>query len=543
MTASSGTDMGADDALFERLADEFTARYRRGERPSIQEFVNRYPHLAEELRVLLPAMVQLEGALEDVEASPQPEPERYPQFQDFVIVREIGRGGMGVVYEAEQVSLGRRIALKVLTQKMLRDARQRLRFEREAKAAARLHHTNIVPVFGFGEHDGTPYYVMQYIEGVGLDAVIEEVVWLERRGTSVTAPRSRTATMMARSLVAGRFSPRSGTETGEPAFASEEASLLDEPIEGSRRDAPGGSVAPPAGEGPGVVSSVTRPTPDPASGSSEARRLSYWQGVARLGVQIGAAIDYAHKNGVLHRDVKPSNLLLDARGTVWVTDFGLAKADDQQNLTLTGDILGTLRYMPPEALEGKSDARGDIYSLGLTLYELLALRPAFDKRDRNQLIKQVTSDEAPRLGTDPSGGAAGPGDDRAQGDREGPGPSLSDCGRAGCGPAAVPRRRADQGASFLAGRAGRAVDATEQGVGRGHRRGGGTAHGSLRDLDAPRLVLPWPGRAERSARQGGAAPARDRVPGSGRSRVSATGWPSVAVTRCAPACTECTRPR
>ena len=180
MSASSGTDMGADDALFERLADEFAARYRRGERPAIQEFVNRYPHLAEELRVLFPAMVQLEGALEDVEASPQPEPERYPQFQDFVIIREIGRGGMGVVYEAEQVSLGRRIALKVLTQKMLRDARQRLRFEREAKAAARLHHTNIVPVFGFGEHDGTPFYVMQYIEGAGLDAVIEEIGRLER---------------------------------------------------------------------------------------------------------------------------------------------------------------------------------------------------------------------------------------------------------------------------------------------------------------------------------------------------------------------------
>ena len=120
--------------------------------------------------------------------------------------------------------------------------------------------------------------------------------------------------------------------------------------------------------------------------------------MARLGVQIGAAIDYAHKNGVLHRDVKPSNLLLDARGTVWVTDFGLAKADDQQNLTLSGDVLGTLRYMPPEALEGKADARGDIYSLGLTLYELVALRPAFGKRDRNNLIKQVTSDEAPRLG-------------------------------------------------------------------------------------------------------------------------------------------------
>ena len=124
-------------------------------------------------------MVQLEGALEAVETPTEPHPTRYPQFLDFVIVREIGRGGMGVVYEAEQVSLGRQVALKVLTQKLLRDARQRLRFEREAKSAARLHHTNIVPVFGFGEHDGTPFFVMQYIEGAGLDAVIEEIARLE----------------------------------------------------------------------------------------------------------------------------------------------------------------------------------------------------------------------------------------------------------------------------------------------------------------------------------------------------------------------------
>ena len=104
-----------------------------------------------------------------------------------------------------------------------------------------------------------------------------------------------------------------------------------------------------------------------------------------------------HKQGILHRDIKPSNLLLDSRGTVWVTDFGLAKADDQQNLTHTGDILGTLRYMPPEAFEGKYDARGDVYSLGLTLYELLAFRPAFDQKDRGSLIRQVTHEEPPRL--------------------------------------------------------------------------------------------------------------------------------------------------
>ena len=121
--------------------------------------------------------------------------------------------------------------------------------------------------------------------------------------------------------------------------------------------------------------------------------------MARLGVQIASALDYAHRSGVLHRDVKPSNLLLDASGTVWVTDFGLAKADDHQDLTATGDLVGTLRYMPPEAFEGKSDARSDVYSLGLTLYELVALRPAFGERDRNKLIRQVCNDEPPRLAT------------------------------------------------------------------------------------------------------------------------------------------------
>src|SRR5262249_40632654 len=89
--------------------------------------------------------------------------------------------------------------------------------------------------------------------------------------------------------------------------------------------------------------------------------------------------------------------LLDTQGTVWVTDFGLAKADDQPNLTHTGDILGTLRYMPPEAFEGKTDARSDVYSLGLTLYELLAFRPAFEEKERNRLIKQVTGAAPARL--------------------------------------------------------------------------------------------------------------------------------------------------
>ena len=401
MVSITGTGGGNDESLIERLVDEFTARFRRGERPDVEEFVGRYPHLADDIREILPAMARLERALDPVEALPDPSPEVHARFRDFRIVREIGHGGMGVVYEAEQVSLGRPVALKVLTQRMLRDATQRLRFEREAKAAARLHHTNIVPVFGFGEHDGIPYYVMQLIEGAALDAVIDEVVRLEGLAAGHPAPDRRPATMAARSLMTGRFplphDPRA-RRRDDPARGAGSAVTGDR-LHTGVVPLPGGNRPAGCGRASGVISSVTQPKPDQGSGSSEARRLTYWQGVARLGVQIASALDYAHRSGVLHRDVKPSNLLLDANGTAWVTDFGLAKADDHQDLTATGDLLGTLRYMPPEAFEGRSDARSDVYSLGLTLYELVALRPAFGERDRNKLIRQVCHDEAARLST------------------------------------------------------------------------------------------------------------------------------------------------
>jgi WD40 repeat protein len=123
---------------------------------------------------------------------------------------------------------------------------------------------------------------------------------------------------------------------------------------------------------------------------------TYWHSAARVGVQVAGALAYAHQQGVLHRDIKPSNLLLDFQGTVWVTDFGLAKAADEADLTRTGDLVGTLRYMAPERFRGTSDARSDVYALGLTLYELLSLRPAFVGTDRERLIHQVTQSEPPR---------------------------------------------------------------------------------------------------------------------------------------------------
>jgi serine/threonine protein kinase len=124
--------------------------------------------------------------------------------------------------------------------------------------------------------------------------------------------------------------------------------------------------------------------------------LQYWHSVARIGVQVADALAYANSQGVLHRDIKPSNLLLDTRGTVWITDFGLAKATDSDDLTHTGDIVGTLRYLAPERLSGESDERSDIYGLGVTLYELLTLRPAFEESDRNKLLRQLAEREPAR---------------------------------------------------------------------------------------------------------------------------------------------------
>src|SRR5690349_12352454 len=164
--------------LLEELAAEFAARHRRGERPQLIEYLNRHPELAGDIRRILTTTV----GPEVVRAAAQVHELGFPQIErleDFQILREIGRGGMGVVYEAKQLSLGRHVALKLLTQRMIRDVTQKRRFEREAKAAARLHHTNIVPVFGFGEHQGTPYYFMQFIQGLGLDAVAQEVARMD----------------------------------------------------------------------------------------------------------------------------------------------------------------------------------------------------------------------------------------------------------------------------------------------------------------------------------------------------------------------------
>jgi serine/threonine protein kinase len=279
------------------------------------------------------------------------------QLGDFRIVREVGRGGMGIVYEAVQLSLGRRVAVKVLPRHFLLGPDAVERFRREARAAARLHHTNIVQIFGTGEQDGLHYFVMQYIAGEGLDSIIYRLKREQEKPATATA------------------SEGTAHNRQDPTSAVKRISAL---------AAGAGTAMSPGSEPDGV-----KPTPVSQSG--------FWPGVARIGLQVAEALAFAHAEGVLHRDVKPSNLLLDPEGRAWLADFGLAKESaDTGDLTASGYLIGTLRYVPPERFEGHSDARGDVYGLGITLYELLTLSPAFTAYERSELLHQILHAEPPR---------------------------------------------------------------------------------------------------------------------------------------------------
>lgn len=413
------------EELLDQLAESFAQRYRNGERPSLSEYTDRYPELATQIRELFPALVMMEDVHPEPAGAASSESERsapaLERLGDFRIVREIGRGGMGIVYEAEQESLGRRVALKVLPQSLTVDTKYKKRFEREARAAAKLHHTNIVPVFGVGDHNGLQFYAMQFIHGLGLDEVMAELRSMKARrertpalqvpdheyaGAGVLAVESRAGLVatVTQSLVSGQFretilfdSERSDNLAEAPTRVEGKSSNqvpCSDPLSSTRETAVGrlsetwtGSVVL-----PGQSSAST-------AGKGRSARHAYWLSVARIGQQVADGLEYAHDQGILHRDIKPSNLLLDTRGTVWVTDFGLAKGRDQDDLTRTGDIVGTLRYMAPEMFSGRSDPRSDVYSLGLTLYEMLAFKPAFDETDRQKLIRQVLNDAPRRLRT------------------------------------------------------------------------------------------------------------------------------------------------
>ena len=365
-------DPSSERDPIEQLAESFLMRFRAGERPSLEEIAVAHPELAGEIHALFPALIEMEQAGSAVgraaAAAGPPVDHAVPEsLGGYRIIREIGRGGMGVVYEAEHEALGRRVALKVLPCGLAGDARARARFDREARAAARLHHSNIVPVFDVGEDDGRVFYVMQMIQGQGLDLVIDEL----RRLRQLSAG-ARSASNIAASLVLGRFATANLAETelaGDAADSNEK------------------------NPDPGACASTSAVLPGQSDLTSALdNRRAYHRSVAQIAQQAASALAYAHARGVVHRDIKPSNLLLDTAGVVWVTDFGLAKTGDV-DMTATGEVVGTVRYMAPERFRGKCDVRSDLYALGLTLYELLTLKPAFAAADRLQVIEQIRREE------------------------------------------------------------------------------------------------------------------------------------------------------
>jgi serine/threonine protein kinase/tetratricopeptide (TPR) repeat protein len=327
--------------------DKLTSRLQAGEAIGLEEVRQKYPEHADELLQLLPAL----AALGDLAAAPEASPlgEGVPEaLGDFRILREVGRGGMGVVYEAEQLSLQRRVALKVLPFAGTLDPRQLQRFRLEAQAAAALHHSNIVPVYFVGSDRGVHYYAMQFIDGQSLAEIIRAL-----------RPPSAAA----------------GTGAQERTTAYR----------------PAGPGASPEGATEAVAGH------DTLASAQAARGRDYFRRVAELGVQAAEALDHAHQAGIVHRDVKPANLMLDARGSLWVTDFGLAHVQHgDASLTASGDLVGTLRYMSPEQALAKRaviDHRTDVYSLGVTLYELLTLEPAFAGGDRQELLRRIAVEE------------------------------------------------------------------------------------------------------------------------------------------------------
>ena len=336
------------------ILEEFLTELESGARLNPEDLTARCPALAEPLRACLASLEFLHNASHSLRDPRAPELPSATLCQtdldrlgDFQLVREIGRGGMGVVYEAEQISLGRRVALKVLPFAAALDARQLQRFKNEAQAAACLHHTNIVPVFGVGCDRGVHYHAMQYIEGQTLAAIIKNL--------------------------------RCGKDCGLPGFRSEP----------SNRHA--------------II-------PAPAT-EALAAAPAHVRAAALLGMQAAFALEHAHQLGVVHRDIKPANLLVEAGPAIapggneaeasgvrlWVTDFGLAHCrHGHVGLTVTRDLVGTLRYMSPEQALARPigmDHRTDLYSLGATLYEFLTLEPPLNSHDRHELLRQIAIEE------------------------------------------------------------------------------------------------------------------------------------------------------
>jgi eukaryotic-like serine/threonine-protein kinase len=346
-----------------------------------EEFAKGYPDLGDDLVAALEGLALVQGLVGEANG-PGHRLEEGRRVAGYRIVRELGRGGMGIVYEAVHVGLDRPVALKVLGTQAAPDSSGRRRFLNEAKTAAGLHHTHIVPVFDVGQVGGLCYYAMQRIEGSGLDRVLRTM----RRDRSVAA-----GSTLGSGSRKSPGSPSPNSKSKPTARPSIDAALALSGLgEDSRSWGGLGDV------GGGSNWRRREPVDEPPA-FTPPRGSAYYRWVADVGRQAAEALAHAHQRGVIHRDVKPSNLLVDARGMIWVADFGLARRLADPSQTQFDSMLGTPRYMSPEqARTGPIDGRADVYSLGATLYELITLRPPFDGQSAAELIDQIKTREPAR---------------------------------------------------------------------------------------------------------------------------------------------------
>jgi serine/threonine protein kinase len=342
----------ADDLRVTLALEEYLAALETGQVLDRSQLRANYPDIADTLDGYLDGLDFMHRAAARMnDGTSDRASEQQPSLDDYEIIHEVGRGGMGIVYEAVQRSLRRRVALKVLSIGATLDPRHLQRFRNEAQAAAQLQHPNIVPIFAVGCEQGVHYYAMRYIDGTTLAQLI-------------------------------RDSQNSDSEVSEVAKHTVVARSPDRATESDRRsqDGRGDRTTTPR---------ATTPVPTAYDATDFAR-------AATIGIQAAEALEHAHQMGVIHRDVKPANLLMDDNGQIWVADFGLARWPADHTITMSGDLLGTLRYMSPEqasARRGLVDHRTDVYSLGATLYELLTLQPVFQGEDRQELLHKILEDD------------------------------------------------------------------------------------------------------------------------------------------------------
>ncbi|MGO9466056.1 MAG: WD40 repeat domain-containing serine/threonine protein kinase [Isosphaeraceae bacterium] len=453
----SPADSSDDDERVGEAVEAYLAVAEQGRPPDIEEFAGRYAELKDDVKAALEGLELVHGLLGLGSAGGsgggrglglERRIESGRRIAGYRVVRELGRGGMGTVYEAVHVGLDRPVALKVLGTHAAPDSSARRRFLNEARTAAGLHHTHIVPVFDVGQVGGLCYYAMQRIEGSGLDCVLrhlrrtrpqaaggaEAAAGALFRDSAAVAAASASGSRVSRLWVRvssgwpwrqpryievgqGSGDPRNGSlragHTGAPSGVNARSELGDSTASwgtGSRRASDPDHDA--AGNGAGRASSPNslRTLTSSESGSRSRenepppfdppRGTAYFRWIASAGFQAADALAHAHHQGVIHRDVKPSNLLIDGRGTIWVTDFGLARRLADPGITHHDSLLGTPRYMSPEqARTGAIDGRTDVYSLGATLYELMTLRPPFDGKSASELIDQIGQKEplSPRM--------------------------------------------------------------------------------------------------------------------------------------------------